>query len=167
MKLMHGVAAAAIVVGVMGAAQAALVDQGNGTVLDTDTNLIWLQDWSANGRLAWETQKDWAETLSFAGSSDWRLPEPSEFRSLFLAVGNIYLVNQFINVRGLYWCNAENASSAGIVFGPFNGAFYVEPTFVMESAVAVRAAAVPEPSVYMLMIAGASILLLATRRRDR
>ena len=40
-----------------GAAQAVLTDQGNGTVLDTNTNLIWLQDWEVNGRGNWATQK--------------------------------------------------------------------------------------------------------------
>ena len=36
-------------VALTGAAQAALVSLGDGTVKDTNTNLIWLQDWTVNG----------------------------------------------------------------------------------------------------------------------
>ena len=41
--------AAAAIVALSGAAQAALVSLGDGTVKDTNTNLIWLQDWNLNG----------------------------------------------------------------------------------------------------------------------
>lgn len=62
--------------------QAALVDQGNGTILDTTTNLIWLKDanyvqtsgYDADGRMNWTATRDWAANLNFGGSSEWRLP---------------------------------------------------------------------------------------------
>jgi len=70
-------------------ANAALVDNGNGTVTDTDAGLMWMQD--ANhidttgyddalyghdtwGMLNWYDAMDWADNLVFAGYDDWRLP---------------------------------------------------------------------------------------------
>lgn len=51
-------------------ANATLVDQTDGTVLDTTTGLFWLKDWNVNGQKAWGTQRTWAENLSFAESSE-------------------------------------------------------------------------------------------------
>ena len=42
-------AAAAAMVALTGASQAALVSNPEGTVTDTTTNLIWLQNWNVNG----------------------------------------------------------------------------------------------------------------------
>lgn len=47
--------------------EAALVSLSNGTVKDTNTDLIWLQDWNVNDFGSWGTQKAWAEGLDFAG----------------------------------------------------------------------------------------------------
>ena len=49
--------AAAALLALTGAAQAALVNLGDGTVKDTNTNLIWLQDWNVNGQQNWAAQK--------------------------------------------------------------------------------------------------------------
>ena len=40
----QGVGAGALVLGLAASADAALIDQGNGTVLDDSTNLLWLKD---------------------------------------------------------------------------------------------------------------------------
>jgi hypothetical protein len=92
-------AAAVALVTLSGTAQASLISQGNGTVLDTATNLIWLQDWNVNGQQDWATQEAWAEHLTFAGSSDWVLPSISDYDTLFSEVGNLNLVSQFTNVQ--------------------------------------------------------------------
>jgi hypothetical protein len=63
-------------------ANAALVDNGNGTITDTDRNLMWLQDanyaktsgYDADGMMTLSTAMTWADTLIFAGYNDWRLP---------------------------------------------------------------------------------------------
>jgi hypothetical protein len=98
----------ALTFGLASGAGAALIDQGNGTVLDTSTNLLWLKnanyadteldaagriaaiisnvgsvaghtlvtgDFDAStGRMTWWGAVAWAQDLTFAGSSDWRLP---------------------------------------------------------------------------------------------
>jgi hypothetical protein len=104
----RGVVAMALTFGLASGAGAALIDQGNGTVLDDSTNLLWLKDANyadteldtagriaaiiANvssvaghtlvagdfnagaGRMTWWGAMAWAQDLTFAGSSDWRLP---------------------------------------------------------------------------------------------
>ena len=49
MKTLKTIAAAAAMVALTGTAQASLVSLGDGTVKDTNTNLIWLQNWNVNG----------------------------------------------------------------------------------------------------------------------
>lgn len=60
-----------------------LVDNGDGTVTDTCTKLMWLKDAnyakttgvSADGALQWASAMNWVENLQFAGYDDWRLPK--------------------------------------------------------------------------------------------
>jgi hypothetical protein len=65
---------------IAGAAQAALQDRdldGNGEVdafYDTDFDITWLRNANINGPMDWDTAVAWADGLSFAGYSDWRLP---------------------------------------------------------------------------------------------
>jgi len=62
-------------------ANAALVDNGNGTITDTDTGLMWLQNANLaatsggySGRMTWSDAMTWANNLVFSGYDDWRLP---------------------------------------------------------------------------------------------
>ncbi len=56
-------------------------DNGNGTVTDAATGLMWLQDDSGSG-MNWEEALEWADSLEAAGYSDWRLPDAKELQSL-------------------------------------------------------------------------------------
>jgi hypothetical protein len=53
---------------------AALIDNNNGTVTDTDTNLMWLQNADTAGGMSWDDAMAWAANLTYAGYDDWRLP---------------------------------------------------------------------------------------------
>lgn len=80
--MLRGLVSALVLAGCAQFAQAALVNNGNGTVTDTDTNLMWLLDanqamtsgYDADGRMTWLQASQWADSLQFAGFSDWRLP---------------------------------------------------------------------------------------------
>lgn len=63
-------------------------DNGDGTITDKATNLMWPKDWGGDGgnsgnKLNWNSAIDWAVALEFAGYSDWRLPNSIEMISMF------------------------------------------------------------------------------------
>jgi len=63
-------------------ANATLINNGDGTITNTDTILMWLQDANTNGAMNWVDANSWADSLVFAGYDDWRLasalqPDPS------------------------------------------------------------------------------------------
>jgi hypothetical protein len=60
---------------------AALIDNGNGTVTDTGSGLMW-QKATAPGTYTWQAALSYCENLSLAGHSDWRLPNRNELESL-------------------------------------------------------------------------------------
>ncbi len=165
-------ASAAAMVALTGAAQAALVSNPNGTVTDTTTNLIWLQNWNGNGSRDWATQKNWADNLTFAGSSDWELPEISEYAALFTAYGNLTLVPQFMNVRDVtYWSGTEfTAGSSAWSFRPALGTQRDFSQGIRVFAVAVRpgdvTASVPEPQTLALALLALGATVVARRRRS-
>jgi hypothetical protein len=178
MKTLKTLVAAAALFVSTGASQAALFDLGDGTVRDTNTNLIWLQNWTVNGQKNWAAQKAWAETTldGFAGSTDWRLPDINEARNLvdtydlnlfgyrtpfYIAGGPIWSGTEYLDPRagafawafsGLGCCDLARQSS---------NAFW---------AVAVRnvdVPAVPEPKTVAMLILGIGALMATVRRRQR
>ncbi len=70
------------VFGLTFSANAALVDNDDGTITDTDTNLMWIQDanyaftsgYDADGKMYRLDAMAWASTLGYAGHNDWRIP---------------------------------------------------------------------------------------------
>jgi hypothetical protein len=65
-------------------------DNGNGTVIDSATGLMWMKIDSGylsaglnrDGKLNWFQALEWAENLEYAGYSDWRLPNAKELQSI-------------------------------------------------------------------------------------
>jgi pimeloyl-ACP methyl ester carboxylesterase len=57
-----------------------LVDNGNGTVTDNRTGLMWQQ--GEPGSMTWGNALSYCEGLSLGGYSDWRLPNIKELESL-------------------------------------------------------------------------------------
>ncbi len=63
------------------------VDNGNGTVTDTSTGLMWQQDTAGDGqgnydRMTWEEALAYCESRTIGGHTDWRLPTIKELHSL-------------------------------------------------------------------------------------
>jgi len=56
-------------------------DNGDGTITDNATGLMWKQDDSGEGML-WENALSYAENYEYAGYSDWRLPNAKELQSI-------------------------------------------------------------------------------------
>ncbi len=121
-----------MVFGLAVSAHGALVDMGDGTIHDTDTQLSWLKNANTAGAMTWSSAVAWAASLNnaggFAGLTGWRLPNAdpvcglsyncinSEMGHLYYTeLGNVAggpLTNSgpFTNVQTyFYWSGTEYA----------------------------------------------------------
>jgi hypothetical protein len=57
------------------------IDNNDGTVTDLATNLVWMKS-PTTQTFTWEEALNYAENLSFASNSDWRLPSIKELESI-------------------------------------------------------------------------------------
>ena len=60
-------------------------DNGNGTVTDNLTGLMWAQDANLNGTKTWADALTYVNALGLAGYNDWRLANVNELESLINA----------------------------------------------------------------------------------
>jgi hypothetical protein len=56
-------------------------DNGNGTISDNATGLMWIQSDNAKA-INWQEALNYAENNEFAGYTDWRLPDTKELQSI-------------------------------------------------------------------------------------
>jgi len=56
-------------------------DNGDGTITDNATGLMWMKNDNGTGVL-WENALSYAENFEYAGYSDWRLPNAKELHSI-------------------------------------------------------------------------------------
>ncbi len=93
-----------------------LVDNGDGTITDSQTNLMWIQDgrqlYSGEYGASWSQSKLDAENLEFAGYNDWRQPEIGELEDLYneMSRSGTFTPAPFINMEidgytDWYWSN--------------------------------------------------------------
>ena len=83
---------------------AALVDNGDGTVSDTETGLMWQQ--AEAGSMNWQNALDYCEDLVLptGGYDDWRLPDRNELQSLVdYSYYNPAIYGHNINGAGKYF----------------------------------------------------------------
>ncbi len=113
------------------------VNNGNGTISDNATGLMWMQNDNGTG-LTWENALSYAENLTFSGYSDWRLPNTKELQSIVdytrspattnsAAINPLFSCTQITNEGGAadypwYWSNTTFSTGT-----PTNGtsAIYV------------------------------------------
>lgn len=57
------------------------VDNGDGTITDTATGLMWLQNDSGTS-MSWQEALGYAEQMEYAGYDDWKLPDAKELQSI-------------------------------------------------------------------------------------
>lgn len=120
------------------------VDNGNGTINDQATGLMWTQSDSGVG-MDWEHALAWAQTKNgekFLGYSDWRLPNTKELQSLVdytrsaeataaanvgPAINSLFKISSITNEAGAtdypyFW---TNTSAKANPTAAFNSAWYV------------------------------------------
>lgn len=95
------------------------VDNGDGTVTDRATGLMWAQNDNVNA-VNWEDALALAENATIAGYDDWRLPNPKELQSIADYSGvfpvldtSVFNLTEVINAKGqtdypFYWTNTSN-----------------------------------------------------------
>ena len=105
-----------------------LLDNGDGTITDNATGLMWMQNDGGAG-LNWEEALDWVETrnaVNFLGYSDWRLPNAKELQSIVdytrspdttasAAIDPVFNATSITNEAGqsdypYYWSNTTHAN---------------------------------------------------------
>ena len=106
-----------------------LTDNGDGTITDEATGLMWAQDDSGTG-LNWEEALAWVEAqndANYLGHDDWRLPNVKELQSIVdysrspdttgsAAIDPLFNATAIINEAGdtdypFYWSNTTHADS--------------------------------------------------------
>ncbi|MFZ3098438.1 MAG: DUF1566 domain-containing protein, partial [Desulfosalsimonadaceae bacterium] len=91
-----------------------LIDNGDGTVTDTATGLMWQQETDPTGPANWQTALSSADELILAGHSDWRLPNRNELQTVVdytrsnAAIGPVLFAD---TDPALYWSSTTNFAS--------------------------------------------------------
>jgi hypothetical protein len=95
-----------------------LKDNGDGTVTDLNTNLMWKKE--EGPELNWEEAMKYCENLDLAGYKDWRLPTIREIATLIdlsCKDGFWFNKNLFPNVKilpqGFYWASTTYGDTLG------------------------------------------------------
>jgi uncharacterized repeat protein (TIGR02543 family) len=101
---------------------AVLTDNGNKTVTDSRTGLVWQQE--ELGRMTWGNALRYCEGLSLGGQDDWRLPNVKELESLTddarynPSLDTTYFPNA---VASYYWSSTTPANSPGYAWSVYFG----------------------------------------------
>jgi len=101
---------------------AVLIDRGGGMIYSTDLDVTWLQDanyaltsgFDGDGLMTWYEAMEWAETLSYGGYDDWRLPTFDSANQSQCDVSTLHEMRYLI-----YTELGNDCSSMGYDFGPF------------------------------------------------
>ena len=83
------------------------MDNGNGTVTDTATNLMWTKNANPFGLLNWDDAMARCSSFSISGIGGWRLPTDNELVALYYAIQGGH---PFTGVqRSWYWSSSTMA----------------------------------------------------------
>jgi hypothetical protein len=103
-KCWIGLCCVALIIGASASAHAQLIDNGDGTVLDTGTGLMWQA--AAPEPYTWAKALSYCENLSLGEQSDWRMPTIKELDSIVdLSRSNPTINTDFFPdaVGSVYW----------------------------------------------------------------
>ncbi len=119
------------------------IDNGDGTVTDRETELVWQKD-HAPERITWPEAVSYIQQLNkdnFAGHSDWRLPTNEELSTLMLSQENVrrlYLDPVFGSQRCFWSSTTRGHHVACYVDFYYGGIYRFSENYVNHSVRAVR-----------------------------
>jgi hypothetical protein len=180
MKRLVLVSLIGVLLGFSTLANAALVNNGDGLIYDTDLNITWYNfSYGGEAGTSWSGAKDWASTLTLGGTAagSWRLPttpgtgfgylNEGEFGHLFytelaLAANTDMTVHQspFTNIlQYTYWTGTEQVTGSSAYVFEFTGYQYAYYDVSNLHAMAVHegdvgASTVPIPAAFWLLGSG-------------
>ena len=112
------------------------IDNGDGTITDLATGLMWQQNDSAQG-LDWENALSYAENLNLAGYDDWKLPNAKELQSIVdytrspsttdsAAIDPLFTVTSILDMNGnkqfpYFWTSTTHLDGVN----PYSSAVYI------------------------------------------
>jgi hypothetical protein len=98
-------------------------DNGNGTVTDTMTGLMWTKNANLFGELNWYDAMSRCESFSISGIGGWRLPSKDELVALYHAIQGGH---PFTGLNRLgYWSSTPYPDMADHACGVHMGNVYV------------------------------------------
>ena len=81
-------------------------------VVDTDKNLMWQDNYEAKTvKKNWQGAIDYCDNLTFAGYSNWRLPDKNTLKDLYHKKASLQNVSS-----GYYWSSSPYASGSGLAW---------------------------------------------------
>ena len=111
-----------LVFGLVFTTHAELIDRGGGMIYSTDLNVTWLKDANyamtsdsdEDGLMTWQQAMEWAESLTYGGYDDWRLPTFDPSNPTQCDVSTLHEMRYLI-----YTELGNDCSSGGYDFGSF------------------------------------------------
>lgn len=93
-------------------ALASLQINGNGTVTDSETGLIWQQEATGTAK-TWQEALAYCAALNFDGNEDWRLPNRNELQSIvdYQEADPAIDSTAFPDTTGTFWTSTTSAGS--------------------------------------------------------
>lgn len=119
------------------------IDNGDGTVTDGETDLVWQKD-SAPERITWPEAQEYVQQLNeagFSGHNDWRLPNNQELTSIMLTQENskrLFLDPLFGSQRCFWSADTRGHHVACYIDFYYGGVYRFEENYVNHSVRAVR-----------------------------
>jgi hypothetical protein len=108
------------------------VDNGDSTITDNSTGLMWMKNDSKTG-MTWQNALDYSENLQYAGHSDWRLPDAKELQSILdytrspgtinsAAIDPLFYATAITNEAGqsdygCYWTSTTHSNWSSVAGG--------------------------------------------------
>jgi hypothetical protein len=126
------------------------VDNGDGTVTDTCTGLMWQKDTAdTNGdqeisladKVPWEEALQYCETLELAGHNDWRLPNLRALQSIVDHGRSRPAIDPVFSVviGQYYWSSSSYVPLPVFAWSVDYTACYTSNTFIKDGNMCVRA----------------------------
>jgi serine/threonine-protein kinase len=119
------------------------INNGDGTVTDGETNLVWQQN-PGPERINWPEATQYIQKLNeatFAGHTDWRLPNNEELLTLMLSQENsrrLYLDPVFGSQRCFWSATTRGHHVACYIDFYYGGVYRFSENYVNHSVRAVR-----------------------------